>query len=161
MKRRTFLHGSVPVEREVSKPGEWVSRGGDTPLDRWVQGERSLPRVVDRRNGLLAHMRLDAEKCVMGRRGCNGEPAAGSPSQKCGYYPAHLANRVTPNSCLDCNTLTPFCLTSIRIMPRKLGQKTVPSPHAAPFASVAKLRSGCLFQPLRARFGLSYICCHI
>jgi len=29
-------------------------KGRDSPFDRWVQGERSLPRVVDRRYGLLA-----------------------------------------------------------------------------------------------------------
>jgi len=33
--------------------GEWV-QGVRKPLDRWVQGERSLPRVIDRRYGLLA-----------------------------------------------------------------------------------------------------------
>lgn len=42
----TFLHGPVPVERESSRFGEWVHRGDDTPLCQWVQGVRSLPRVV-------------------------------------------------------------------------------------------------------------------
>ena len=78
------MHGSVQVERHVSKPCELGSGGGDRPLDRvqrrcaggiqsaqgwppwhglgsigagtplgrWAQGERSLPRVVDRRYDL-------------------------------------------------------------------------------------------------------------
>lgn len=50
MERRTFLHGSVPVEREISRSGEWVPRGGETPLGRWVQGQRSLLRVVQRQD---------------------------------------------------------------------------------------------------------------
>lgn len=51
---QALVHGSVPVERKGSKLGEWVHRGGDTPLWRWVQGERSFPRVVNRRNGWMA-----------------------------------------------------------------------------------------------------------
>ena len=29
-------------------------KGRDSPFDRWVQGERSLPRVIERRNVLMA-----------------------------------------------------------------------------------------------------------
>lgn len=34
--------------------------GAGTPSSRWVQGERSLPRVMNRRNGSMAQVRLDA-----------------------------------------------------------------------------------------------------
>ncbi len=91
MKRRTFLHGSVPVEREFPKPGERVSRGGDTPLDRWVQGERSLPLGIKRRNVWLARIEARCRGSAISRRGCNGERAAGSPCQDAWYYHAHLA----------------------------------------------------------------------
>ena len=35
IERRTFIHGSVQVERKISKPGSWVPRGGETPFGRW------------------------------------------------------------------------------------------------------------------------------
>lgn len=46
IERRTFVHGSVQVEMEISKPCSWVPKGGETPFGRWVQGERNLPHVI-------------------------------------------------------------------------------------------------------------------
>ena len=40
-----FLHGSVQMERHISKLWSWVSRGNETLFDRWVFGERDhLPK---------------------------------------------------------------------------------------------------------------------
>lgn len=50
IERRTVIHGSVPVEREGSKPGSWVPRGRRNALGRWVQGKGNLPRVVQRQD---------------------------------------------------------------------------------------------------------------
>ena len=46
-------------------------KGRDSPFDRWVQGERSLPRVMERRNVLMA---LDGFNTQEEPRpeGCNG-----------------------------------------------------------------------------------------
>lgn len=46
-------------------------KGRDSPFDRWVQGERSLPRVMERRNVLMA---LDGVNTQEEPRpeGCNG-----------------------------------------------------------------------------------------
>ena len=46
-------------------------KGRDSPFDRWVQGERSLPRVVDRRYDLMALDGFNAQK-EPGPEGCNG-----------------------------------------------------------------------------------------
>ena len=47
------------------------------PFDRWVQGERSLPRVIDRRYGLLALKRVRHPERAMAwgmQRGCAAAP---------------------------------------------------------------------------------------
>ena len=57
----SFGHGSVGGARTlpclaVQRPNacELVLRVGDRPFDRWVQGERSLTRVIGRRYGRMA-----------------------------------------------------------------------------------------------------------
>lgn len=60
-------------------PDEWVSRGAAAP-ERWVQGERSLPLVVNRRNDCWRR-RAQCLICATGREGCNGRRAAGLPCQ--------------------------------------------------------------------------------
>jgi len=50
IERRTFIHGSVQVESEISKSCSWVPRGGETPCGRWVQGKRTRPHVVQRQD---------------------------------------------------------------------------------------------------------------
>jgi hypothetical protein len=55
---RTFVHGSVQVEREGSKSCSRVPGGGETPFGRWVQGERNLPRVTSQWVG-----DADADSC--------------------------------------------------------------------------------------------------
>jgi hypothetical protein len=49
MKRRTFLHGSVPVEREISKPGSLVLRDGETPFKSMGAGGSEISRRVVQR----------------------------------------------------------------------------------------------------------------
>ena len=67
MERRTFLHGSAAVEREGSKSGEWVQRGGDTLICRWGAGEReSGPESVEPAIRFDGTARLDAERCHLG-----------------------------------------------------------------------------------------------
>jgi len=46
-------------------------KGRDSPFDRWVQGERSLPRVMERRNVLMALDGFNAQE-EPGPEGCNG-----------------------------------------------------------------------------------------
>jgi hypothetical protein len=54
--------------------------GAGTSLGRWVQGERSLPRVVDRRYGLLALGWVQYPDRAMGRGDGTGA-RSGPPSQ--------------------------------------------------------------------------------
>jgi hypothetical protein len=60
-------------------PDEWVSWGAIAP-ERWVQGERSLPLVVNRRNDCWRR-KAQCLICATGREGCNGRRAAGLPCQ--------------------------------------------------------------------------------
>ncbi|CAM3617424.1 hypothetical protein THPR109532_19315 [Thalassospira profundimaris] len=46
-------------------------KGRDSPFDRWVQGERSLPRVMERRNVLMALDGFNAQEEPR-PEGCNG-----------------------------------------------------------------------------------------
>ncbi len=55
---------------KLRKVGQDFKRAG-TPFDRWVQGERSLPRVIDRRYGLLALKGVRYPEKQL-PEGCNG-----------------------------------------------------------------------------------------
>ncbi len=46
-------------------------KGRDSPFDRWVQGERSLPRVMERRHVLMALDGFNAQEEPR-PEGCNG-----------------------------------------------------------------------------------------
>jgi hypothetical protein len=43
---QTLGHGPVQVERPISKPCEWVSRGSDTPFGRWGRGRAKFSPVM-------------------------------------------------------------------------------------------------------------------
>ncbi|SHF29061.1 hypothetical protein SAMN02745223_02231 [Devosia limi DSM 17137] len=68
----------------------WFQGVAIRPFDRWVQGERSLLRVLGRRYGPMARQGSMPKPCQW-PGGCNGG-AQRPPCQDCGYYPAHLAN---------------------------------------------------------------------
>ena len=91
IERRTFVHGSVPVEREISRSGERVLRGATALEVGWVQGERSLPASVG------PAIRSDSAVKARCRNratswGCNG--GAAPLAKMVWYYHTHLAIRV-------------------------------------------------------------------
>ena len=88
--RRLLVDGLVPRQGSANAPfpglDEVVSMkwsgvtGAGTPLCRWVQGERSLPRVIDRRNGRMALERAGCPDGATGRGDATGA-RSGPPSQ--------------------------------------------------------------------------------
>ena len=85
----TVLHGSVPVEREDSKPGE-RDRGAAASLfvDGCRESEVSL-RVMDRRYGPLAQSG-SMPRTRQWQGGCNGGSAALPLAKMVRVLPAHI-----------------------------------------------------------------------
>jgi len=92
----SFGHGSVGGARTlpclaVQRPNacELVLRVGDRPFDRWVQGERSLTRVIGRRYGRMAREGSipDPRHRPGDATGVRSDPLA----KMARYYRAHLA----------------------------------------------------------------------
>jgi len=78
-----------PIGGRLASRESQGSTGARRSFGRWVQGERSLPRVINRRYDCMARQGSMPSKRQR-PEGCNGR-AQRLPCQDCGYYPAHLA----------------------------------------------------------------------